>query len=96
MPEENTITITVITEIHQATASRVQSPETPCCQEFLEEYGKEFVLCADGGVAPASVCIQRVKMGKVVYDKPKKGWPRCPLCHTKFVCDQQEVVISGE
>lgn len=85
-------TIAVITEVHQAEVRRVALPETACCQEFEEEFGKEFMLTRDGGLAPASLRIERNRMGKIVMDKPKIGWPECPFCHTSFVVDAQTVV----
>lgn len=90
-------TVAVITEVHRMERRRVALPETACCKEFEAEYGKEFMLTPDGGLAPAILRIERVKLGTIVYDKPKIGWPECPFCHISFVANHQEVVkTSGE
>ena len=75
---------------------RVVAPEelTACCQEFEEEFGKQFRLLPDGGLVPAAVYIERVKMGRVALDKPKIGWRGCPYCLTAFVAAIQPVIIT--
>lgn len=90
-----THTIAVITEVHQAEFRRVALPETACCPPFEEEFGKEFMLTADGGLAPASLRIERVKLGKIIMDKPKIGWRECPFCYTSFVADPQTVIKTS-
>lgn len=92
MTENKRLVIPVITTIHQVPVTRVESLEVGCCQELEEEYGKIFILTADGGLAPASLRIERVKLGKTVYDQPRIGWKRCPFCGTAFHLDSQTVV----
>lgn len=90
------MTITVVEEQHSSVFRRVAAPEdlTACCQEFEEEFGKAFRLLPDGGLVPASVLIERVKMGKTVMDKPKIPWRGCPYCLTAFIIDTQVAVIT--
>lgn len=92
MPKQ--LKITVIKEIHQAERRRVAAPAEACCKEFEEEFGKEFTLTRDG-VAPASLRCERVKLGKIVHDRPKIGWKQCPFCQTSFTTDHQEVVKTS-
>lgn len=90
------MTITIVEENHQAVFRRVAAPEelTACCQEFEEEYGKQFRLLPDGGLVPAALLIERQKMGKTVMDKPKIGWKGCPYCLTPFIISTQAAVIN--
>jgi hypothetical protein len=92
MAETKQLVIPVITEVHQTTRVRAGSVTVACCAKLVEEYGKDFVLCADGGLAPASLRIERNKMGKIVMDKPKTGWQQCPMCGTPWIMDTQTVV----
>ena len=101
MPDQKTktppqMTITVVEEQHSSVFRRVAAPEdlTACCQEFEEEFGKAFRLLPDGGLVPAAVKIERVKMGKTVLDQPKIGWRGCPYCLTAFVITTQAAVIN--
>lgn len=69
-------------EQHHVTLRQVASPDeiTVCCDEFAEEYGRQFTLLPDGGLVPAAVRLHRTKMGKAVLDKPKIGWKYCHYC----------------
>jgi len=97
MPDKKSLAIQVITEVHQTARRRVSLPTEACCESFEEMFGKEFMLTPDGGLAPASLRIERVKLGKIVYDRPRIGWPKCPFCDTVFTPDHQEVVkTSGD
>lgn len=74
--------IAIKEETHQVTLRQVAPPSeiTPCCDEFEEEYGRQFMLLPDGGLVPAAERIQRTKLGKYVLDKPKIGWKYCHYC----------------
>lgn len=74
--------ITIQEEQHQVTLRQVapQDNLTVCCEEFAEEYGRQFRLLPDGGLVPEAARIQRTKMGKVALDKPKIGWKYCHYC----------------
>jgi hypothetical protein len=88
--------IKIVEERHQSVFSRVAGPDeiTACCKEFEEEFGKRFRLLPDGGLVPADVYIERVKMGKTSMFKPMIGWRGCPFCLTSFVATTQPVVIT--
>ena len=95
--EKAGFSIAVIEETHQAVFRRVAIPEAACCPRFEEEFGKQFALTRDGGVAPASLRIERLKLGKTVMDQPKCGWTACPFCRTLFTQDTQAVLkTSGD
>lgn len=74
--------ITIQEEQHRVTLRLVAPADdvTVCCDEFLEEYGRQFNLLPDGGLVPEAARIQRTKMGKAVLDKPKIGWKYCLYC----------------
>lgn len=90
------MTIHIVEEQHQAVFRRVAAPEelTACCKDFEEEYGKQFRLLPDGGLVPAALYIERVKLGRITQDKPKIGWRRCPYCAAEFVSDIQTAIIN--
>jgi len=90
------MTITIVEEQHSTVFRRVVAPEelTACCKDFEEEYGKQFRLLPDGGLVPAAISIERVKMGRVTMNKPKIGWQGCPYCRTPFVATIQPAVMT--
>ena len=96
MPEIKQLSIPVIEEHHQRVVRRVGTLDQVCCRELAEEYGKDFVLAADGGLVPACIRIERNKMGKIVMDKPRIGWKACPLCGAAFVSSTQKVIKASQ
>lgn len=87
--------VTVVEEHHRAVVRRVAGPEelTACCRELEEEFGKCFRLLPHGGLVPAAARIERVKIGKIVQDRPKLAWRWCPFCGAELVADTQTAVM---
>jgi len=84
--------ITVLEEVHQTVRRRVaETAFISCCQEFEEEYGRQFRLLPGGGLVPAAARIERNKLGRIVLDQPKVGWKFCQFCGTQFVTNTRVV-----
>jgi hypothetical protein len=91
MPEdqiktEPTMQVAVIEERRTLVTQTVAAPEqiSPCCQEFANEYGLRFTVLPGGGVAPASLRLVKVKLGKEVLQKPRLAWRFTPCCGRKI------------
>jgi uncharacterized Zn-finger protein len=81
---EKILQVPVVEEQHQAVFRRAVVPEQVCCQALAEEFGHPFTLLPDGSLAPAAMRIERLKMGKIVMDRPKIGFRACPYCGARI------------
>jgi len=90
--------VPVVQEEHRVTHRRAADPAgiQCCCQGFEAEFGKAFRLLPGGGVVPARLRLERVKIGKTVLEQPKTAWKYCPLCGLPITVEVAAVVKTSE